>query len=590
MAQSSDPPDRRISTLRTAVLTILMLAFGQAQAQAPDAQLEAILRALDDRGEVTLARSGVTVRVFDQQVDGARVEALRFAAAGEGIRPGVLLVPGFGRGARDYLALGMRCASAGFICAAVSQPGFGGSTGPADFAGPATVDALATVLRALRADVEVDPARTAAFGYSRGALAVASLATADQALAALAVAGGIYDFESAYASIELEPIRANMLAEAGMDADAVVARSPLRRAARIRAPTLIIHGGADVNAPPAQAEMLRDALIEGGTPVEFHLYPDHAHGLPAGELGRVLFDFLARMLAPRKREMVITLDDLPLVDRRALSRAEYRRTVEDLIRVLAEKSVPAIGFVNEDKLIADGRVEPDRVALLGAWLDAGLALGNHTHAHAGLHRTSVDDFLAGVLLGERTLRPLLESRGKELRYFRHPYLHTGRDADTRNRVDAFLARHGYVVAPVTIDNADYLYAAAYAQALQAQDEDLAERLVTSYLDYMLAVVVYYEQQSMALYGRNMSHVLLLHANRLNADTLGRLLGTLQALGYRFVSLEQALQDPAYQQADAYFGPAGISWLHRWALTAGKRGAFFAGEPEVPDWVKRAASP
>ena len=37
-------------------------------------------------------------------------------------------------------------------------------------------------------------------------------------------------------------------------------------------------------------------------------------------------------------------------------------------------------------------------------------------------------------------------------------------------------------------------------------------------------------------------------------------------GYTFVPLEQALADSAYASADTYTGPAGITWLHRWALT------------------------
>lgn len=36
---------------------------------------------------------------------------------------------------------------------------------------------------------------------------------------------------------------------------------------------------------------------------------------------------------------------------------------------------------------------------------------------------------------------------------------------------------------------------------------------------------------------------------------------------------------------ARLATACITWLHRWALTTGKRGAIFAGEPEVPNWVQ-----
>ena len=54
----------------------------------------------------------------------------------------------------------------------------------------------------------------------------------------------------------------------------------------------------------------------------------------------------------------------------------------------------------------------------------------------------------------------------------------------------------------------------------------------------------------------------------------------------FPTLEEALNDSAYRSTDTYVGPAGITWLHRWALTRGMRGAVFAGEPEVPDWIAR----
>jgi len=54
------------------------------------------------------------------------------------------------------------------------------------------------------------------------------------------------------------------------------------------------------------------------------------------------------------------------------------------------------------------------------------------------------------------------------------------------------------------------------------------------------------------------------------------------------TLEEAVRHPAYRHADAYDGPGGITWLHRWALTEGRRGDFFAGEPTVPRFVADAA--
>ena len=104
---------------------------------------------------------------------------------------------------------------------------------------------------------------------------------------------------------------------------------------------------------------------------------------------------------------------------------------------------------------------------------------------------------------------------------------------------------------------------------------------------MEQVVRFYEDQSRQLFGREIPQVLLLHAYALNADHLDRLLSLLRDRGYRFVSLEEVLADPAYDSEDAYVGPGGITWLHRWAISRDVDRSMFAGEPRVPGWVREA---
>jgi hypothetical protein len=58
--------------------------------------------------------------------------------------------------------------------------------------------------------------------------------------------------------------------------------------------------------------------------------------------------------------------------------------------------------------------------------------------------------------------------------------------------------------------------------------------------------------------------------------------------YRFITLDRALDDDAYRMKDEYFGPAGITWLHRWALTQNQPATTYAGEPDVPVWISRAS--
>lgn len=285
------------------------------------------------------------------------------------------------------------------------------------------------------------------------------------------------------------------------------------------------------------------------------------------------------------RTVAITIDDLPATAQGDHSVATHARITEGLLRHLSAHGVPAIGFVNEEKLRTDGRVDPARVDLLRRWVDAGLELGNHGYAHLGFHATPLDAYIADVARGDSVTRLVLADAGRAPRFFRHPFLHTGRTLEDRRRFEAWLAERGYRVAPVSIDNGDYVFAAAYDRA---PADSVRRRVADEYVRYMEAVTAYYEQQSHALFGREIAQVLLLHANQLNADHFDRLAEMLARRGYAFVPLEDALRDPAYASEDTYTGPAGITWIHRWALTQGKRGAFFAGEPEVPAWVAELA--
>ena len=289
---------------------------------------------------------------------------------------------------------------------------------------------------------------------------------------------------------------------------------------------------------------------------------------------------LAAAVEPRR--IAITIDDMPWVEHARTPQAVVDERFDRLVAALAKTH--AVGFVNEDKLEVDGKVDPRRVAQLERWLDAGLDLGNHTWGHVGLHATPIDEYLKAIARGEVVTRELLHSRQRVPTWFRHPFLQAGRvDAD-REQLAAYLATHGYRVAPVTVDDGDWIYARAYIDALDAGDAKLARRLREDFVAYIDAKVAYYEDESKRLFGREIAQVLLLHASALNADAMPALLARLERRGYAFVTLEQAVADPAYAHADGYRGGAGISWLHRWAMAEHKPKQFYEGEPVVPRWV------
>lgn len=290
------------------------------------------------------------------------------------------------------------------------------------------------------------------------------------------------------------------------------------------------------------------------------------------------------LAGPPTLRMVITVDDLPVAPPNQHSLAEQQEITQKIIETLSKHHVPAIGFVNESKLEVEGEIDADRVQLLERWLQAGFELGNHGHSHLDLHRVSPESWLADIEKGERTLRPLTRRHASPLRFFRHPFLHTGRTLKIKQDTEHFLAQRGYRVAPVTIDNSEWIFGRAYAVAHSRNDEALKQRLGLAYLDYMEQMISFYEGQAEAILGEPLPQVLLIHAYALNADWLGRLLSRLEKRSYRFIPLEEALEHPAYDRSDEFIGAGGITWLHRWAITAGMNSSLFRGEPGCPSWV------
>lgn len=284
------------------------------------------------------------------------------------------------------------------------------------------------------------------------------------------------------------------------------------------------------------------------------------------------------------RQIAVTIDDLPwatLGDATPSTLAQYHPR---LIAAMKQADIPLIGFVNEGKLVSAEKVDTSRVHLLKDWVDAGFDLGNHSYSHADLHAVGLEAYESDILRGEVFLRPLLAERNKKPEWFRHPYLRAGRTVEDKAALQAFLAEHGYRIAPVTVDTSDWVWAGAYRKAIAAGDSASMTRLREEYVPYMVSKVDYFEDQSILLLGYNLPQILLMHANEINADTFGQLIAAIRARGYEFISLETAMKDPAYRRADAYLGKWGPSWIHRWATGEGRPKEFYAGEPNTPDWV------
>ena len=280
-------------------------------------------------------------------------------------------------------------------------------------------------------------------------------------------------------------------------------------------------------------------------------------------------------------QVAITIDDLPRGggDLAPCDAAAIRSLTTRLLAPLRTARIPVTGFVIGSRCREIG--DEAWYGVLDQWLEAGAELGNHTWSHPNLNQVSLAEYEADVDRGDAALRPYLAGRGRPLRYFRHPFLFTGKDQPTKAALEAYLEKRRYTIAPVTLDNSDWMFAAVYAAALERGDAALAGRAKDAYIPYMESIFAFFEQRAVEVVGRPIPQVLLIHASRLNAECLPGLLAMMRRRGYAFVTLEQALADDAYRLPNHYAGPGGFSWIHRWSMTKGMRNK---GEPNEPAFI------
>ncbi|MDQ3800296.1 MAG: polysaccharide deacetylase family protein [Acidobacteriota bacterium] len=279
------------------------------------------------------------------------------------------------------------------------------------------------------------------------------------------------------------------------------------------------------------------------------------------------------------KEIAVTIDDLPL-NGQQFEAARLRKMTDKFLFGLKKYQIPAVGFVNESLLYMPDETDA-RIAILKSWTDAGVELGNHTFSHLGFRNASLADYQDDFIRGEAVTKMLLKPKGLKPRYFRHPFLQMGANLETEKSFEDFIARRGYKIAPITVDTMDWMFLAAYAKARAAKDKPMMKRVADEYLKYVAVKFDYCEKISGEMFARPVRHILLLHANELNADNFDELVNVIKSKGYRFITLERALEDPIYQFPDKY--NATSDWLSMWAFSKGKK---FDAPPQPPDFIQK----
>lgn len=268
--------------------------------------------------------------------------------------------------------------------------------------------------------------------------------------------------------------------------------------------------------------------------------------------------------AAQNKSIAFTIDDLPL-NGPSIEIDRLQTMTKKLLSVTGQNRIPMVGFVNEALLYAPNETDA-RIAVLKLWYAAGVELGNHNFSHLGFKGASLAAFEDDFVRGDSVINLLVKP--KKPRYFRHPFLQMGETRELEDAFEKFIAERGYRSVPITIDTMDWMFLAAYAKSLKEKDKALQKRVSEDYLKFVALRIDSGEKMADGLFGRQIKHILLLHANELNADNFEALIKIFKEKGYQFITVDEALQDPVYRFPDKYTPTS--DWLSHWAFSKDKK--------------------
>ena len=210
--------------------------------------------------------------------------------------------------------------------------------------------------------------------------------------------------------------------------------------------------------------------------------------------------------------------------------------------------------------------QPDLYRVFDHWVEHGHHIANHTHHHANLNWVTVPAYVADIERTETLIEPW--SSRAPTRYFRYCMDNWGNTPEKHAGVQAYLARHGFTAAPISLWFYDTEFLAPHWRALATGDTEGVARLRRAFVDTAEQQLRVQAAAARAMFGRDPAHIWLIHGTPLAADCLDAILDRFEAAGVVFVPLEEAMADPMNHEAVPIVTPRFLNQVQKWAEVKG----------------------
>lgn len=235
-------------------------------------------------------------------------------------------------------------------------------------------------------------------------------------------------------------------------------------------------------------------------------------------------------------EIALTFDDFPMGKSLFLAKKERAQLFAEK---LSELHIQAAFFCIGRQIAVEEDVECVKI------VDAEHLLANHSFNHRHLSEMTLEEFEEELMKTEEVLVGFNNFR----RWFRFPYLdygdRKGSGGSDRKRCAAFLAlrKAGYQHGYATINTFDWYVDGQLKKAAKEGKEIHWERLKEAYLSLLDEWMEIYNERWSKILHNNFVHVLLLHANDLNALFLEEIVQLIDSKEWEIVSPDKAFDSP-----------------------------------------------